>query len=140
MASDPILKLPDFNKTMFVQTDASSVAISGVLLQEFDGKRFPIAYVGRKLLDRETRYSVIKLECLALIYTMQKLRYYLIDRFFYVETDHSPLVFLNKYKQCANSRLTRWSLQLQEFRFAIKAISGSTNYGPDFMSRCPTTE
>jgi hypothetical protein len=34
--------------------------IGAVLLQEEDGKEFPVAYVSRRLLDTETRYVFVE--------------------------------------------------------------------------------
>ena len=135
MASSPVLKLVDFSLEMYLRTDASIVGIAGVLFQKHDGVSFPVVYIGRKLLDREKRYSVIELECLSLVYCISKLKYYLIEREFVLETDAKSLLYLNKNKNSTNSRLTRWSLQLQEYRFRVKAIKGASNHGADFLSR-----
>ncbi|XP_039018028.1 uncharacterized protein LOC120149241 [Hibiscus syriacus] len=45
MVSEPVLVLPDYTKPFVVYTDASDVAISGVLMQE----GHPVAYESRKL-------------------------------------------------------------------------------------------
>jgi hypothetical protein len=37
--------------------------------------------------------------------------------------------------QTENSRLMRWALQLQPYRFRIVAIKGSNNVGADYLSR-----
>lgn len=140
MASEPILKLPDYTKEFMVQTDASGLAVSGALLQEHEGRRFPVLYLGRKLKGAELNYPVVEQECLALVYTLDKLKFYLTGKEFMLETDHAPLLYLNKYKNGNNKRLTRWALELQEYRFRVVAIKGSTNHLADFLSRCPVEE
>jgi hypothetical protein len=40
--------------------------IGAVLLQEEDGKEFPVAYVSRRLFDAETRYVFVEKLCLSL--------------------------------------------------------------------------
>ena len=137
MTKEPILRLPDFTKQFTLQTDASGIAVAGVLLQEHEGQKFPVLYVGRKLLDRETRYAIIEQECLALVYCLEKLKHYLLGVHFILETDASALLYLNKQKHSSNGRLTRWSLQIQEFRFTVVAIRGKDNHCADFLSRCP---
>lgn len=49
LSSAPVLSLPDLPITFIVQTDASSVGIGGVLLQECDGTLHPVSFVSRKL-------------------------------------------------------------------------------------------
>ena len=55
MMSTPILKLPDLDKGFTLRTD---VGIGAVPMQETDEIKFPIAYASKKLLPRETKYSV----------------------------------------------------------------------------------
>ncbi|KAG8371593.1 hypothetical protein BUALT_Bualt13G0104100 [Buddleja alternifolia] len=51
VSSEPMLKLPEFDKPFEVQTDASDRAIGGVLVQD----KHPIAFESRKLKDAEMR-------------------------------------------------------------------------------------
>jgi hypothetical protein len=134
LSSDPILLLPDMTKEFLVQTDASSTGIGAVLLQEKDNHVHPISYISRKLLDRETRYSTIERECLAIVWALQKFTRYLWGKMFVLQTDHRPLLYLNsgKYK---NSRIMRWALSLQEFKFDVKPVQGSRNTMADALSR-----
>ncbi|CAF5077770.1 unnamed protein product, partial [Rotaria socialis] len=63
----PVLRLPDFNLTFIVVTDASAIAVGGVLMQnDGEGER-PIAYESRKLNDAESRYPVHEQELFAII-------------------------------------------------------------------------
>ena len=50
---------------------------------------------------------------------MTKLSRYLIGQEFCLQTDHKPLVYLQKSKH-KNSRLMRWALALQDFRFNLQ--------------------
>ena len=104
-------------------------------MQESDGMQHPICYASRKLLPREHAYAVIEKECLALIWAVTKFHIYLYGREFILETDHHPLSYLAKAK-INNSRVMRWALSLQPYRFVIRAVKGSQNVGPDYLSRC----
>jgi hypothetical protein len=134
LISAPILKLPELDKLFVLRTDASDTGLGAVLLQEQEGVKLPIAYASRKLLPREQNYSVIEKECLALVWGIGKFHTYLFGREFTLQTDHQPLLYLNKAK-VANARLMRWALSLQPYSFRIEAIRGSENVGADFLSR-----
>ena len=136
LEKEPILHLPDLTLPFILRTDASDVGIGAILLQERDGKKFPIAYASRKLLPREQRYSVMERECLAIIWGTQKFEAYLFGKHFQLETDHQPLKCIAKSK-VANARILRWALALQPYRFTITAIKGSENVGADYLSRIP---
>nr|XP_011415578.2 uncharacterized protein LOC105319660 isoform X2 [Crassostrea gigas] len=134
LSERPILKLPEFNETFILRTDAADDGIGAVLLQMEDDEKLPVAYASRKLQPREKAYAVIEKECLAVVWGIQKFHQYLYGREFLLETDHQPLTYLNKAKT-ENSRLMRWALQIQPYRFRIIAIKGSDNVGADYLSR-----
>ena len=60
LTSDPVLRLPDPEKTFVQRTDALDYGIGAVLMQEHEGKLFPICYASRKLSDAERNYSTIE--------------------------------------------------------------------------------
>ena len=55
---------------------------------------------------------------LGMIYSVNKLRHYLLGRKFTFHIDHSTLLYLVS-KQSLTSKLARWTLLLQEFEFDI---------------------
>ncbi len=134
LTQSPVLRLPDCERQFILRTDASDSGLGAVILQEYDGEKFPVAYASKKLLVRERAYSVIERECLAIVWAVQKFQTYLYGQEFILETDHQPLIYLNRAK-VANSRIMRWALSLQPYRFRIVAIKGSDNVGADFLSR-----
>ena len=134
LSDKPILILPELNKAFTVQTDASNIGVAGVILQELGGKLHPVAYVSRKLLERETRYSTIEKECLAIVWTLKKLDRYLWGQKFTLQTDHKPLTFL-KSAMFKNNRILGWSLAMQGYSFEVKEIAGKDNTLADILSR-----
>lgn len=70
-----------------------------------------MAYASKKLLDREKRYLTIERECFAIIFGIQRFKYYLVGQEFVLETDHKPPVYLNELK-ASNSRRIRWAVLL----------------------------
>lgn len=131
-----VLQSPEFDQVFTVQTDASQVGLGAVLLQGEQGHLRPIAFVSRKLLPRETRYSTVEKECLAVKWALDSFRYYLMGRRFKLETDHRALVWLGRMKD-TNARITRWFLALQPFDFEVVYRTGSENCTADFLSRTP---
>ena len=93
--SAPILIAPDFTKSFIRQTDASNIGLGAVLGQlDANGHERPIVYLNRKLLSREQNYTTSEKECLAIVWAIGKLHYYLYDDAFTVYSDHKSLVWL----------------------------------------------
>ena len=138
LISPPLLRVPDLGKKFCLRVDASNVGLGAVLLQYWENIPQPVFYASRKLLPRERNYSAIEKECLALVWAVEKFRYYLYGQEFLIETDHRPLVYMRNFKG-KNSRLIRWALSLQPFNFTIVHIPGSDNHGADVLSRCIDT-
>ena len=136
LATAPILRLPDPSKTFILRTDASNIGIGAVLIQQDGEHQFPICFASRKLLPRERNYATIERECLALVWAIQKFHLYLYGKTFILETDHQPLSHIAKAK-LNNSRVMRWALSLQPYRYKVRAIKGKDNQAADFLSRCP---
>ena len=139
LCKDPVLQSPDFEQHFTVQTDASGVGLGAVLLQGEGDNMKPVAYVSRKLFPRETRYASVELECLAVKWALDTLKYYLLGRDFTLETDHRALRWLGSMKD-SNARITRWFLALQPFRFTVQYRAGRQNTEADFLSRHPVGE
>ena len=99
-----------------------------------DGIDQPIAYYSKKLLPREERYSTIEKECLAIKLAVQAFRVYLLGKPFLIQTDHRALQWLDKLKE-NNSRLARWSLYIQSFKYTVEHRSGKSNGNADALSR-----
>lgn len=84
--------------------------------------------------DSESVYATVEKEFLAIVWAIQQLQKYLYGQEFVLETEHSPLVYLNKSK-VTNPRLMRWALSLQPYRFKTAAIKGKDDVGADYLSR-----
>ncbi|KAK7910159.1 hypothetical protein WMY93_014843 [Mugilogobius chulae] len=136
LCSSPVLRSPDFSRRFLVQVDASEVGLGAVLTQGESDAQQPILYLSRKLLPRESRYSVVEKEGLAIKWALESLKYYLLGREFDLETDHRALTWINSMKD-HNSRLTRWYLSLQPFKFVVRHRSGRSNLVADYLSRLP---
>ncbi len=134
LASTPILRLADMSKPFLVQTDASDVGLGASLVQSHDGCRHPVTFASKLLLPRERNYAVVERECLAIVWALEKFQNFLFGREFILETDHAPLQYLRR-AQYQNSRLMRWALTLEQYKFVVRYIKGSENVCADYLSR-----
>lgn len=85
-----------------LQTDVSGVGLGAVLLQEGEGELKPIVFIIHKMLEDETRYLTIEMDCLAIKWALDSLKYYLLGREFVLETDHRALQWLHKMRNSNN--------------------------------------
>ncbi|KAK8775142.1 hypothetical protein V5799_031518 [Amblyomma americanum] len=127
----------DESAPIVLHTDASQDGLGAVLLQEDEsGDHKVLAYASRQLSDVERRRHSSELECLAVVWAVEKFRPYLYGRHFTIVTDNSALTWLQSAKHL-NAKIARWSLQLQEYNFTIVHRRGSAHQDADFLSRHP---
>ncbi len=134
LCGGPLLHSPNFALPFLLQTDASDRGLGAVLAQVVGGEERPVLYRSRKLSKRETRYSTVEKECLAIRWAVLTLRYYLLGREFTLCSDHAPLQWLHRMKD-TNARITRWYLALQPFKFKVVHRPGVQMAVADFLSR-----
>ena len=124
LCEEPVLVSPDFTRPFVLQTDASGTGLGAVLAQVIEGDEHPVTFVSRKLLKHERNYSMVEKECLAIKWAVHHLRYYLWGREFLLVTDHAPLKWMATNKD-KNARVTRWFLDLQDYRFTVEHHRGT---------------
>nr|GFA69753.1 reverse transcriptase domain-containing protein [Tanacetum cinerariifolium] len=94
----------------------------------------PIHYASKTMTQAETHYTTTEKEMLAVVYTFEKFRSYLITNKSIVYTDRSALKYLFSKKD-AKARLLCWILLLQKFNFKVIDTKGAENYAADHLSR-----
>ena len=136
LTSIPCLHLPNWDQPFIVHSDWSKGAIGAVLsqLDPETGLEHPIHFASRSLSAAERNYAPTEVECLALVWAVQKFRTYLHGHRFVVHTDHASLQWLNNAR-FTNSKLERWALRLQEHDFTVAYKKGSENLVADALSR-----
>lgn len=137
LINPPVLEYPDFSDSNIfkLQTDASKVGL-GAILSNGNGK--VVAYASRNLKPAESRYPVIELELLAIVWAVRHFKPYLYGRKFKIYTDHKPLIYLFSLSD-PSSRLTKFRLYLEEYDFEVEYVPGRNNAAADALSRLPMT-
>ena len=134
LVTAPVLTCPDFNRPFVLQTDASHYGLGAILTQQFDEGEKVICYLSRSLTRQEMKLTVTEKECLAVIWSVEKLRHFLEGVHFKVITDHHSLLWLHNLKD-PQGRLARWALRLQPYDFELIHRKGKDHVVPDFLSR-----
>lgn len=134
LVSTPILRMPDFNRPFVLHTDASGSAVGAVLSQEHNGHLLPVAFASRALNKHELNYDTLQLECLAVVFALQKFQQYLEHREFELHTDCSALSWLLNHPR-QSGKLARWTTFINTFKFNVAHLKGSQNVVADCLSR-----
>ena len=125
------LYIPNQHEPLFIYTDASDIAISGVLVNAA-GK--PIQFCSRKLTEAESHYDIVEREALAVYWSINRCRTFLLGRQFVVFSDHKGLQYIFGNPN-ATPKVIRWKLNLSEYNFEIRYYRGSENLAADCFSR-----
>lgn len=130
MTSAPVLRLPDFTRTFYLETDASDFGIGAVLLQ--DGH--PLAFFSKKLGPRRRVSSTYHKELYAIVEAVQKWRQYLLGREFVIRSDQKSLKeLLQQVIQTPDQQF--YARKLMGYKFRIEYKTGASNKAADALSR-----
>ena len=105
-----------------------------------EGEWMPISFASRYLKTQEKKYSTNELEFLAVVWSVDRFKHYLLGREFTIATNHKALTSALG-ENCANktyqSRLLRWVDRLLPYQFKIVHIPGTDMGIVDCLSREP---
>lgn len=135
----PILANPNFDRPFKIQTDASDMTIAGILTQEDQGAEHVIAYYSRKLTTPQRSWKAAEKERLAALESIEKFRPYVEGTRFTLVTDSSALSFIINSRWKPSSKLSRWSILLQQHDMLVQHRKGSENVVADALSRAVET-
>lgn len=136
LANAVMLAHPAPDAKISLTTDASAVAVGGVLQQYCKGMWQPLAFFSRQLRPPELKYSAFDRELLALYLAIRHFRYFLEGRAFTAFTDHMPLTqAMSMVKDPWSSRQQRHISYISEYTTDIQHVSGKNNQVADALSR-----
>ena len=132
----PVLSLPMPDKPFILQSDASNIALGGVLMQERGDARVVITYFSHKFTASERNWPVHERELFGLVFALRKFRHYLMGAEVRYEGDHKPLAWIKTQKHLSQ-RQARWLETLESFDWTFKHVPGKELVVPDALSRRP---
>ena len=120
LADATALAAPNEEGRFVLDTDASAVAIAGILHQEqqYNGKTIlrPIVYGSKSLTRTQMNYDAPKLEMYAVFYFIEKFHSYLAGREFTLRVDNQALSWLKTYSM-DQAMIGRWIARLDQYHF-----------------------
>jgi hypothetical protein len=121
---------PDKQSTVII--DGSKFAVCGILLQDNN----IVACTPRTLNKHQCNWAPVEIEQFALSNTCKKFRIYLIGHHFIAQTDHKPLIGLQKkVDSIQNQRFLSMVLATTEFSFELQYLPGKKNVLADYGTR-----
>jgi hypothetical protein len=114
LVSAPIIQPPDWNQPFEIMCDASDYAVGTVLGQRKEGRVHAVYYASKTLNGVQLNYATMEKELLAVVFTFEKFKSYIVNSKVIVYTDHAAIKYLLANKD-AKPRLICWILLLQEF-------------------------
>jgi hypothetical protein len=128
-------------KPLRIESDGSKQGIGAAIHILKDRFFTPFSFASRALSSSERLLAPIHFELLAITFAFKTFRQYLLDSSTEIEvlTDCAPLqsIFAASYKGKLSPQLLRLCLQLQGYKFTIRARSGASNLAADYFSRYP---
>ena len=142
LTSLPCLAHYNGNKENIVTTYACNTGLwVSIWQKQGNGELKPIAFASRYLYDAVKKYSIGELELLAVVWELERFRFYLYGKQVQLFSDHQALVELllkrNRASQQYSARLTRWLDRLNHFDISQKHTTGKEIKFTDYISRNP---
>ena len=137
LTNAPVLTLYDPQAKTKVSADSSAYGLGAVLLQEKDSRWRPVVYASRALSETEQRYAQVEKGALAITWSCEKFRDYLIGTRFLIQSDHKPFIPLLGSKDLDQlpARIQRFRMRLMWFDYNIVHVPGKELCTADTLSR-----
>ncbi|MBW0557801.1 hypothetical protein O181_097516 [Austropuccinia psidii MF-1] len=125
-----LLLIPDWKIPFKLYTDACGEGLGAALHQAqivndkpYEG---PICFISRQIKPTEARYGASQMECLCLIWALEKLHYYIDGSVFGVITGCNAVKSLLNMNT-PNRHMLRWQIAIQEYRGNMTIVHKAVN-------------
>ncbi|MBW0554979.1 hypothetical protein O181_094694 [Austropuccinia psidii MF-1] len=119
LANAPFLLITEWKLPFKLYIDACGEGLGAALHQTqiINDKPVggPICFISRQIKPTEARYGASQMECLCLVWALEKLHYYLDGTVFDVITDCNAVKSLLNMKT-PHRHMLRWKIAIQEYR------------------------
>ncbi|MBW0534821.1 hypothetical protein O181_074536 [Austropuccinia psidii MF-1] len=135
-----LIPMPDWNIPFKLYIDAFEDELGAALhqVQMIDDKptEGPVCYITRQIKPTEARYGASQIECLCLVWALEKLLYYIDGSVFEVIADCNAVKSL-LYMKPPNRHMLRWQIASQEYRGNMTIVhkGGNIHKNADGLSR-----
>jgi hypothetical protein len=130
MCTTPILGLPNFTKTVFLECDSSRKEICVVLMQEGQ----PLAFTSKQMSKRNLGKSIYEKEMLDMLHAVDLWHHYLLGKCFHIKTDHQSLKY-SLEQHHSSPEQQKWVTKLFGCDYEIVYKKGKDNVVVDALSR-----
>jgi hypothetical protein len=121
LLSPPVLRAPKVGANFKLYTAAQNNTIGAVLTQEKRGQEGVIAYLSRRLLHEEIRYTFIEKLCLAVYYACTKCHHYLLASSCTTISQYDVVKYMLQ-KPILSGKLGKWVYALVEYDLEYKPL------------------
>ena len=137
LTSAPILAYPKCDGGRFIlDTDASDIAVGGVLSQEQNGQEVVIAYMSKALGKHEVSYCVTRKELLAVVTALRNFHPYLYGQEILLRTDNAAVSWMRNLKT-PTGQMARWIQEVSTYNLIVTHGPGQKHGNADALSRRP---
>jgi hypothetical protein len=131
-----VLAFPDSNKRYVLYTDASKLAMSAVLMQEYPEGMRPVGYWSKAFKGSQLNWAALVKEARGVVEAVQNFSVFIAGCKILLRCDHKPLErFLER--KTKNEMVNRWSMLIQEYDIEFLWVSTDENLS-DYLSRLGT--
>ncbi|MBW0507621.1 hypothetical protein O181_047336 [Austropuccinia psidii MF-1] len=130
LTEEPLLLIPEWNIPFKLYIDACVDGLGAALHQvqtiDYKPTEGQVCYISRQIKPTKARYGAIQMECLCLVWALEKLHYHLDGSGFEVIADcHAVKSILNM--KAPNRHMLRWQIDIQEYRVNMSIVHKAEN-------------
>ena len=136
LATATMLHHPDPSLALALTTDASDVAVGGVVEQRGPKGWEPLAFFSKKLEEPQKKWCPYDRELHAVHQAIRHFKHMLEGRSFTIYTDHQSLIpSLSKKTDAPTARQVNKLSEIAEYSTDIRYLEGKSNFVADCLSR-----